>query len=180
VYLTYSARDQKPGEHLASERRFTDGGREVFGGGGVEPDHFMAGPIEGFDPTAFGRLLAARQEFATFAEQFSAEGDTRIKDEGRGRQRVSQGFVIDDAMMADFRSQLESRRLTIDEEAFSADATFIRAMMHYEIDLALFSLAEARRNLTAQDPQAQYAITLFPEARRLLDVSQQTGAVAAR
>ena len=179
-YLTYSARDQKPGEHLASERRFTDGGREVFGGGGVEPDHFMAGPIEGFDPTAFGRLLAARQEFATFAEQFSAEGDTRIKDEGRGRQRVSQGFVIDDAMMADFRSQLESRRLTIDEEAFSADATFIRAMMHYEIDLALFSLAEARRNLTAKDPQAQYAITLFPEARRLLDVSQQTGAVAAR
>ena len=52
-------------------------------------------------------------------------------------------------------------------------------MMHYEIDLALFSLEEARRNLTATDPQAQFAITLFPEAERLLAVSRQSGAVAA-
>ena len=179
-YLTYSMRDQKPAEHAMSERRFTDGGREVFGGGGIEPDRFMSGPIEGFDPSAFGRLLAARQEFALFAERFSAEGDTRIQDGERGRRRVSRGFVIDDAMMADFRSQLESRRLTIDEEAFAADAAFIRAMMHYEIDVALFSLEEARRNLTANDPQARYALTLFPEAVRLLDVSRKTGAVAAR
>ncbi|MEE2613564.1 MAG: S41 family peptidase, partial [Acidobacteriota bacterium] len=182
-YLTYSMRDQKPADHAMSERRLTDAGREVFEGGGIEPDHFISGPIEGFDPTAFGRLLAARQEFATFAERFSAEGDTRIKEEGSGRQRVSPGFVIDDAMMADFRSQLESRRLTLDEEAeeaFVSDAAFIRAMMHYEIDLALFSLDEARRNLTAHDPQVQYALTLFPEAARLLNVSRQAGVVAAR
>ena len=37
-----------------------------------------------------------------------------------GRQRVSLGFVVDDAMMADFRSQLESRRLTLDEDAEAA------------------------------------------------------------
>ena len=182
-YLTYSMRDQKPADHAMSERRLTDAGREVFEGGGIEPDHFISGPIEGFDPTEFGRLLAARQEFATFAERFSAEGDTRIKEEGSGRQRVSPGFVIDDAMMADFRSQLESRRLTLDEEAeeaFVSDAAFIRAMMHYEIDLALFSLDEARRNLTAHDPQVQYALTLFPEAARLLNVSRQAGVVAVR
>ena len=182
-YRTYSLRDQKPADHAMSERRFTDSGREVFGGGGIEPDHFMAGPIEGFDPTAFGRLLAARMEFARFAERFSAEGDTRIKGEGSGRQWVSPGFMIDDAMMAGFRSHLESRRLTFDEEAeeaFASDEVFIRAMMHYEIDLALFGLDEARRNLTAHDPQAQYALTLFPEAARLLDVSLQTGDVARR
>ena len=182
-YLPYSMRDQKPADHAMSERRLTDAGREVFEGGGIEPDHFISGPIEGFDPTEVGRLLAARQEFATFAERFSAEGDTRIKEEGSGRQRVSPGFVIDDAMMADFRSQFESRRLTLDEEAeeaFVSDAAFIRAMMHYEIDLALFSLDEARRNLTAHDPQVQYALTLFPEAARLLNVSRQAGVVAAR
>ena len=179
-YLTYSLREQKPAEHTVSERRLTDTGREVFGGGGVEPDHFMAGPFEGFDPTAFGRVLAARQEFATFAERFSAEGDTRIQEEGRGRQFVSRGFVIDDEMMADFRAHLESRGLRIDEDAFAADEAFIRAKMHYEIDIALFSLEEARRNLTVLDPQAQFAVTLFPEAERLLEVSRQTGAVAAR
>ena len=121
-----------------------------------------SGPIEGFDPTRLGRRLVARQEFAEFAERFSAEGDTRIKAAGRGRQQVSRGFVIDEAMMADFRSHLESRRLTFNEAAeaaFASDETFIRAMMHYEIDIALFGRDEARRNLTASDPQAQYAVT---------------------
>ena len=178
----FSTRDQTPPDHALSERQFTDSGREVFGGGGIEPDYAMSGPIEGFDPTTLGRRLVARQEFAEFAERFSAEGDTRITQEGSGRRLVSRGFVIDDAMMADFRSHLESRRLRFDEEteeAFASDETFIRAMMHYEIDIALFGRDEARRNLTARDPQAQYAVTLFPEAARLFNMSRQTD-VAAR
>jgi carboxyl-terminal processing protease len=171
----FSERDVTPADHEPSERRLTANGREVFGGGGIEPDYLMAGPIEGFAPTVLGRQLAARQAFADFAERFSAEGDTRIKGEGRGRQRVSRGFLIDDPMMADFRSHLESQGLRFDdeaEEAFASDEAFIRAMMHYEIDIALFGLAEARRGLTASDPQAQYAVTLFPEAGRLLNMSR--------
>jgi carboxyl-terminal processing protease len=179
-YLTYSLREQKPREHDISERRLTDGGREVYGGGGIEPDYFIAGPIEGFDPTSFGRLLAVRQEFATFAEQFSAVGDTRIQDQGNVRQRLAPGFQIDDAMMALFRSQIESRGVTIDEEAFSTDLNFIEAMIHHEIDLALFSVEEARRNLTARDPQAQFAVTLFPEAERLLRVSRGAAVAAGQ
>jgi carboxyl-terminal processing protease len=179
AYLTYSIRDQKPAAHALGERRLTDSGREVYGGGGIEPDHFMAGPIEGFDPTSFGRLLVARQEFATFAEQFLAEGDMRIQVQDVGRRRVSPGFVVDDAMMVAFRAQLESRGVMIDEDAFATDETFILGMLHYEIDLALFSVEEARRNLTAHDPQAQFAITLFPEAERLLSMSRQTERVAA-
>ena len=178
--MTYSLREQKPGEHDISERRLTDGGREVYGGGGIEPDYFIAGPIEGFDPTSFGRLLAVRQEFATFAEQFSAVGDTRIQDQGNVRQRLAPGFQIDDAMMALFRSQIESRGVTIDEEAFSTDLNFIEAMIHHEIDLALFSVEEARRNLTARDPQAQFAVTLFPEAERLLRVSRGAAVAAGQ
>jgi carboxyl-terminal processing protease len=179
AYLTYSIRDQKPAAHALGERRLTDSGREVYGGGGIEPDHFMAGPIEGFDPTSFGRLLVARQEFATFAEQFLAEGDMRIQVQDVGRRRVSPGFVVDDAMMVAFRAQLESRGVMIDEDAFATDETFILGMLHYEIDLALFSVEEARRNLTAHDPQAQFAITLFPEAERLLSMSRQTERVVA-
>ena len=178
-YVTYSLRDQKPPEHDISERQLTDGGREVFGGGGIEPDHFMAGPIEGFDPTVFGRLLAARQEFATFAEQFSAEGDTRIKDQANGRRRLSRGFVVDEAMLQEFRSQIQSRGIAIDEESFATDLGFIKAMVRYQIDLALFSIEEARRNLTESDPQARFAVSLFPEAERLFRLSQQGSAIAA-
>ncbi|MCE2516165.1 MAG: S41 family peptidase, partial [Acidobacteria bacterium] len=68
-YLTYALRDQERAEPDPSERRLTEGGRAVYGGGGIEPDRHLAGPIEGFDPSRFGRLLFARQEFATFAER---------------------------------------------------------------------------------------------------------------
>ena len=179
-YLTYSLRDQEPAPHDLAERRFTDSGREVFGGGGVEPDHFLAGPIDGFDPSAFGRLLAARQEFAFFAQRFSAVGDTRITADGGDRRLVSPGFEVDEAMLAEFRAQLEQRGLTIDEDGFATDEEFIRAKIHFEVDLALFGVEEARRNLTASDPQAQFAVTLFDEAERLLEESRKAAAVAAR
>ena len=82
-------------------------------------------------------------------------------------------------MMAAFRAQLEERGLTIDDGAFDADIVFIRAMMRYEIDLALFSVEEARRNLVDADPQAQLALSLFPEAERLLRRSRRGGAAVA-
>jgi hypothetical protein len=46
-------------------------------------------------------------------------------------------------------------------------------MIRYEIDLDLFGVAAARQNLSKFDPQLQFALTLFPEAQRLME-SQRT------
>jgi len=43
-------------------------------------------------------------------------------------------------------------------------------MIHYDIDLALFGVSEARRNLVSRDPQAQLALQMFPEAERLAEL----------
>ena len=56
---------------------------------------------------------------------------------------------------------------------------FIRAMIHYQVDIALFTRAEARRNLIMHDPQAQYALTLFSEAEKLLQLKREPAVVAA-
>ena len=40
-------------------------------------------------------------------------------------------------------------------------------MIRYDIDLALFGVSEARKNLIAKDPQAQFALNQFPDAVRL-------------
>jgi carboxyl-terminal processing protease len=179
-YLTYSQREQEPArEHAPSDLRFTDSGRKVFGGGGIEPDHHIAGPIEGFNPSRFGRLLYARQAFAAFAERFSAEGDTRIDALGEGRRTVRRGFVVDGPMVQEFRQYLESERVRIDDEAFAGDRDFIRAMIRLEIDLALFSVEEARRNLIVQDPQAQHALGYFEEAERLTQQARARSTPAA-
>jgi hypothetical protein len=41
-------------------------------------------------------------------------------------------------------------------------------MIRFEIDVDLFGIEVARRNLARQDPQLQYALTLFPEAEALM------------
>ena len=168
-YLTYSMRDQAPAEHTAADRKYTDSGREVYSGGGIEPDRFIAGPIEGFDPSRFSRLLSARQEFASFAERFSAVGDTRIAAESEGREFVAQGFTVDDRLLTSFKEHVRTRGLTVDEKAFASDEDFIQAMIHYEIDVAVFSLEVAHRNLFDLDPQAQYAMTLFGDVDQLMN-----------
>lgn len=171
-YLTYTLRDQGPREHAPAELKHTDAGRPVYGGGGIEPDKRIEGPVEGFDPTHFGRMLYARQEFATYAQKYSAEGDTRVALHASGRKRVTRDFVVDEAMMADFREQLKADKVAIDEGAFKKDETFIRAMIRFEIDRALFGMADARRHLVAVDPQAQLALTEFGEAQKLTELSR--------
>jgi len=168
-YLNYGLKDQSADrEHAPAQLRYTDSGRKVYSGGGIEPDHRLEGPIEGFNPGRFGRLLYARQAFAGYAQKFSAEGDTRIAATGHDRKFVARDFVVDDAMAADFKTFLAAEHFKIDDPGFDQDLVFIKSMIRYEIDLNLWTVGDARRHLIATDPQAQLALGLFPEADRLL------------
>ncbi len=177
-YLTYSLRDQETERpHNPSDLKHTDAGRPVYSGGGIEPDRRVPSDREGtgFDPTRFGRLLYARNEFANYAQKYSAEGDTRVAQQATGRRVVKPEFVVDDAMVADFREQLKADRIRIDEDAFKTDLVFIKAMIRFEIDRALFGVADARRHLIDADPEAQAALTTFGEAQRLSELSRGGG-----
>jgi len=176
-YLTYELREQSADrQRQSADLKYTDAGRKVYSGGGIEPDKFFAGPVEGFSPTRFGRQLYVRQAFANFADQFTAEGDTRLTDANKSRKRIARGFTVTDQMMKDFRASLEAQRIKIDEDAFKKDEAFIRAMIHYDIDLALFGVEEARRNLVAIDPQAQFALGQFVEAERMTEQARTRAA----
>ena len=180
-YLTYSLRDQSEERPRSNaDVRYTDAGRQVFSGGGIDPDRYQAGPLEGFDPGRMGRLLYARQAFEEYAERFSAEGDTRVSGEATNRRIVRRGFQVDQAMVDDFQVSLAEQGITIDLAELAPDLDFVRAMMRYQIDLALFGIEEARRNLQMADPQAQFALRLFPEAEALLDKARRNGTPAAR
>jgi carboxyl-terminal processing protease len=172
-YLSYSLRDQDANKaHNAADLRHTDAGRPVYSGGGIEPDKRVSGPIEGFNPGRFGRMLYARAVFANYAQKYAAEGDTRVTQRATGRRSVAQNFVVDDAMVADFREQLKTDRVRMDEEGFTKDIDFIRAMLRFEIDNAVFGIADARRHLIGVDPQAQAALTMFGEAQKLTELSR--------
>ena len=58
--------------------------------------------------------------------------------------------------------------MVVEEAAFQQDLTFIKAMIRFEIDVALFGVADAWRHMIEVDPQAQTAIAQFGEAQKLL------------
>jgi carboxyl-terminal processing protease len=168
-YLTYGLRDQsetKP--HSPAELKYTDSGRKVYGGGGIEPDHFIAGPVEGFNPTRFTRLLQSRGAFIGFAEKFTKEGDNRPAARSAATHKVAPGWVVTDAIVEEFKQYVTGQRVRIDEASFKTDLPFIKAMIHFEVDMDLFSFEEARKNLVRVDPQAQAALGRFDEAKQLL------------
>jgi hypothetical protein len=81
---------------------------------------------------------------------------------------VKRGFTVTDEMVNDFKEFLVKQRVRVDEAAFANDVGFIKAMIHLQVNSALFGIEEARRNLIAQDPMAQQALSLFPEAEKLM------------
>ncbi len=168
-YLTFTLRDQDPNKaHKADDLKFTDAGRKVYSGGGIEPDHFIAGPVEGFNPTRFSRMLRDRGAFVGFAERFTKEGDARPAAKSVAVHKVASGWTVTDAMVDEFKEFVAGQRVRIDDEAFKKDVAFIKAMIRFEVDVDLFGIEEARRNLSRVDPQLQQAIGYFDEARQLL------------
>jgi carboxyl-terminal processing protease len=181
-YLTYTFREQDPTRaHRPEELKFTDAGRRVYSGGGVEPDRRFDGPVEGFNPTRFGRTLFARNLFDTFAQRFSRTGDRRITATRSAQPReLTADFQVTDAMVEEFKQHVEKSRMRIDEAAWQQDLPFIRAMIRFEIDVDLFGVEVARRNLSRDDPQLRHALTLFPEAEALMRLGDAPPSRAAR
>jgi carboxyl-terminal processing protease len=85
---------------------------------------------------------------------------------------VAKDFAVDDAMVADFQKFVESRRVKMDQAAWTQDRAFIAAMIRFEIDAAVFGMGVARRRLLEVDPQAQHALALFPKAEQLLTLAK--------
>jgi carboxyl-terminal processing protease len=172
-YLTYRYREQDANKpHNPEDLKYTDAGRQVYSGGGVEPDRRFDGWVDGFNPTQFSRTLDARGLFDTYAQQFTRRGDTRIR-RGSEPRDLSADYTVTDEMIAEFKALAQAAPVKWNEEAWQTDLEFIKAMLRREIDVDLFGVETAYRNLARRDPQLQYALGLFPDAQQLLESSRK-------
>jgi hypothetical protein len=84
------------------------------------------------------------------------------------QHKVSRGFEITPAYYQEFKDYVASQRMRVADSVFTTDAAFIKAMIHYEADVDLFGVEEARRQLLKVDPQWKFASGYFDEAKALL------------
>jgi carboxyl-terminal processing protease len=178
-YLAYRYREQDANKtHSEKDLKHTVVlGRKVYSGGGVEPDERFEGPVEGFNPSRFGRTLYARNYphnlFARYAQQYARRGDTRIPP-GPKTRVVGPDFEVTPEMVAEFKEMAKKEPIKWDEAAWEMDQDFIKAMIRNDIDVDLFGLSTAYLNLAKSDPQLQFALSKFGAAQQLLEQSRQS------
>ena len=112
-------------------------------------------------------MLKDRGAFVTFAERFTKEGDQRPAAKSAALHKVAPGWQVTDAIVDEFRQYLIDQRVPLDRAAFEADRAYLKAMIRFEVDVDLFGVEQARKNLSTVDPQVLESLKHFDEAKAL-------------
>jgi carboxyl-terminal processing protease len=145
------------------EVRLTDGGREVYGGGGIDPDIVVTDP----KLTPVQERLLRRQAFFNFGKYFLGIHKT-----------ISRDFEVDENVLDEFRRFLAREKINLTEGDIQENAEFIRNRIRLQLITVIYGEAEADRLTIADDPVVQKAIELMPEAKEL--VARAKKYIAAR
>ena len=149
-YLTRSTNEEVVDE--TTEVYETEGGRTVYGGGGIRPDHIVE--VEA-PPTLIYRLVRNNAIF-DFSIRYANEHD-----------EIERGFKVTDELMTQFQASLRDRDLEFTEEEFIEARDRIALRIEAQIGRLKWGAEEESRILADNDPQVQRALELFGEAADL-------------
>jgi carboxyl-terminal processing protease len=136
-----------------NEMRLTDGGREVYGGGGITPDVEVAdsklNPAE--------EKLASHDVFFGFGKAYLGV-----------HQTVSRDFQVDDAVMDEFKRYLQSDGAQLSDQEIQDNLEFIKNHIRLQLIGVIYGENEAQQISVENDPLVHKAIDSLPQAAQLL------------
>ncbi len=144
----------------------TDGGRIVYGGGGISPDSTVV-------PSRTNALTAkifSKRLYFDYATDYVA----RHPEWGRSFDRFSQEFEVTDEMLRDFKERVIKSQIEIDEPRWDQDLHFTRTQLRGEIAGLLFNDRNLYHMIRLQDDeQVQAALGMFDQAKALASSSSR-------
>lgn len=141
-----------------TEVRLTDGGRQVYGGGGITPD--VQVPDEGLNPTQ--EKLRARDAFFNFAKSYLGIYKT-----------VPFEFRTTDEVIEEFQRFLEREKIAISEPDLKQNFDFIKDQIRFQLIRAIYGETEADRISVEADPLVLKALDSLDEAKQLMASAKQ-------
>jgi carboxyl-terminal processing protease len=144
-----------------TEVKLTDGGRQVYGGGGITPDVTMSEP----KPNDFQQLLLRRGVFFPYQAQ-AGVGSFTTYFLGT-RPEITKSFVVNDSVLALFRRDLNKEKIAYTEADIQENLDWIKSEIKKEVFMSVFGLPAGFEVELQTDPQVQRAIDSIPQARAL-------------
>jgi len=157
-----------------TEVKLTDGGRQVFGGGGITPDVMVTLA----KPNPFQEMLLRRNIFfpfrggvGTFTTYFLGT-----------KPEITKDFVADDSVIELFRRKLQLEKITYSEADLTANMDWVKREIRKEAFISIFGLNAGDAVELEDDAQVTRGIESLPQARTLYQnvrriVAQRSAAV---
>jgi len=150
-YDYYYRPDNSPTPH--TDVRLTDGGREVYGGGGITPD------VKYEDPklTPTQEVLLQHNVFFAFAKYYLGIHKT-----------IPNDFQVTDAVLQEFRQFLAEQKIQIPDQELKDNLDFIKTRIRPPLVEFIFGQTEASQIAVENDPLVEKAVQEMPQASELL------------
>jgi carboxyl-terminal processing protease len=139
--------------------KMTDGGRTVYGGGGITPDEKYSAP----KLNRFQIDVLRKQAFFNFTARFFAGRDTKLP----------KGWDPDQNVDNDFHQFLLKEGVQFSEADYAENHAWIKQQLKREIYITAFSVDDARRLAIETDPEMAKAIEALPKAKALLESAKK-------
>jgi len=136
------------------EVKLTDGGRTVYGGGGITPDV----KLTPYKSNKFQDSLLQHYALFNFAKHYTLSHKVDPK-----------SFEVDDAVLLDFRKFLDSEKVPYTEAEMMESNDWLRSNIKSEIFVDAFGQEEGLKVRAETDPDVIKALELMPQARALAD-----------
>lgn len=146
-----------PSNSTNREVKFTDGGRTVYGGGGITPDEKIVAPKN----NTFQDELLYRSAFFHFAPRYLAT------------HTVDRDFQVDDAVIKDFKDYLTSENIPWTEADLNGVLDWVKINIKEQIITSQLGQLQGLRVLADWDPMIQKAMSYLPEAQALEDTAHK-------
>jgi carboxyl-terminal processing protease len=141
-----------------SEVRLTDGGRKVYGGGGITPDV----KLDAEKLNDVERTLVQNGAFFSFAQKYLAVHKT-----------IPEDFQVSDDDITEFKKFLTAQKIPVTDADLQANMDFVKLRIRERLIEDIYGSNVAHRIRVENDPLVEDAVSQLPKAQQLLENAQK-------
>ncbi|MFI5251932.1 MAG: S41 family peptidase [Bacteroidota bacterium] len=150
----------------------TNGGRTVYGGGGITPDYI----VKSADITELTKNLLRRDLFFPFITSYLDEEGPKLRSQYKEDVKAfNQEYQVNDEMVKNFKAFIEKKDIKVDDKQYDKDIVYLKARLKAYIARSLWGNEGWFTVMLEVDPQLQKALTLFPEAQKIAGLDKEPG-----